>query len=83
MLVPSNVSAADIENTARGAAGELLVEFRLFDVYAGKGIDSNEKSVAIGLTFQSQTATLTDDEVNESATAVVTALVDAFGATQR
>ena len=83
VLVPSNVSAADIENTARGAAGELLVDFRLFDVYAGKGIDSNEKSVAIGLTFQSQTATLTDDEVNESATAVLSALTEAHGARQR
>ena len=83
VLVPSNVSAADIENSARSAAGELLVEFRLFDVYAGKGIDSNEKSVAIGLTFQSQTATLTDDEVNESATAVLSALTEAHGARQR
>lgn len=83
VLVPASVTAKEIEQTARAAAGEGLVEFRLFDVYAGKGIDSNEKSLAIGLTFQSQTATLTDDEVNESALAVMTALTEAHNARQR
>ncbi len=83
VVIPRSVNAADIEERARKAAGEYLVEFRLFDVYEGKGIDSNEKSLAIGLTYQSQTATLTDDEVATSAGAVMAALTDAFGARQR
>ena len=52
-------------------------------MYEGKSIDSNEKSLAIGLTFQSQTATLTDDEVNAYATAVVAGLIEEFGARLR
>lgn len=83
VLLPRAVPGAQIEQVARGAAGENLTEFRLFDVYEGKGIDSNEKSVAIGLTFQSQTATLTDEAVASAAGAVVAALADELGARQR
>lgn len=83
VVIPRSVNAADIEASARKAAGVHLVEFRLFDVYEGKGIDSNEKSLAIGLTYQSQTATLTDDEVATSAGAVMATLAEMFGARQR
>ena len=83
VLLPRSVPAFEIEKVVRGAAGKNLTEFRLFDVYEGKGIDSNEKSVAIGLTFQSQTATLTDEAVASAAGAVVDALADELGARQR
>ena len=83
VLLPRSVPAFEIEKVVRGAAGKNLTEFRLFDVYEGKGIDSNEKSVAIGLTFQSQTATLTDEAVGTAAGVVVDALAEGLGARQR
>ena len=67
----------------RQNAPDSLVNFRLFDVYEGKGIDSNEKSVAVGLTFQSQTATLTESEVAEFTDTIVSALASAVGARLR
>ena len=60
-----------------------MVDFTLFDVYEGKGIDSNEKSLAIGLTFQSQTATLTDEEVTEFADKALQTLENKFSARLR
>jgi phenylalanyl-tRNA synthetase beta chain len=59
--------------------GDILVEFRLFDVYEGKGIDSNEKSLGLGLTLQSQSATLTEEEIGRFEQAVVAALRDEVG----
>jgi phenylalanyl-tRNA synthetase beta chain len=46
----------------------------LFDVYQGKGIDPNRKSVALGLTFQDVSRTLTDEEINVSIGEIVAAL---------
>ena len=83
VVVDRKIPAADIERCVRQVLDQTFVEFRLFDVYEGKSIDSNEKSLAIGLTFQSQTATLTDDEVNAYATAVMAGLIEEFGARLR
>ena len=63
LVVDCEVPAASIESIVRSRLGEILAEFTFFDVYAGKGIDSNEKSVAIGLTFQHGSRTLTDTEI--------------------
>ncbi len=74
IVVDRSVTAEAVESTVRKTLGEILVEFTLFDVYAGKGIDSNEKSLAVGLTLQSQTATLTEEEISGYSAQVVSAL---------
>ena len=53
--VRRDVAAAEVLNSVREAVGEQLIDVTLFDVYEGEGIDSNEKSLALGLTLQSQT----------------------------
>lgn len=63
LVLDRDVPAARIESIVRSRLGEILAEFTIFDVYAGEGIDSNEKSVAIGLTFQHGSRTLTDSEI--------------------
>lgn len=63
LVVGRGVPAASIEATVRSRLGAILAEFTFFDVYAGEGIDYNEKSVAIGLTFQHRSRTLTDTEI--------------------
>jgi phenylalanyl-tRNA synthetase beta chain len=67
----------------RNAVGEKLVDVRLFDVYEGEGIDSNEKSLALGLTFQDRSRTLKDQEVNDLVDAVVSQLKQQFNAALR
>ena len=42
------------------AAGALLREARVFDVYRGEQVGEGRKSVAIHLSFQSPERTLTD-----------------------
>ncbi len=83
IVVDRAVTAAQVEATVTQAVGEILVDFRLFDVYQGKGIDSNEKSLAIGLTLQSQAATLTEEEINQYTDAAVSALQGAVQARLR
>ena len=64
-LVDESVSAEQIEETLSEALGETLAGLRLFDVYRSKDIDSNKKSVAVGLTFQSLSSTLTDADISQ------------------
>jgi phenylalanyl-tRNA synthetase beta chain len=73
-VLRESVSARQVEESLRRAFGDALTEFRLFDLYRGKGIDSNEKSVAVGLTFQHPSATLTESEISQFVEKAVTAL---------
>ena len=63
ILVDERVTAQQVRACLAKALGPVLGEFRLFDLYQGKGIDSNEKSMAVGLTLQHPSATLTEREV--------------------
>ena len=64
VLVDRDVAAAELSACIRQSAGEVLSDLTLFDVYAGKGIDPQRKSVAFGLTFRDHSRTLSDDVVN-------------------
>lgn len=83
LLVNREVPAADMLELIRRHAGEHLTDLRLFDVYQGKGVDPQSKSVAVGLTWQHPSRTLTDDEVNENVQAIMTSLAERFQATLR
>jgi phenylalanyl-tRNA synthetase beta chain len=67
----------------RAAAGAYLKDLTLFDVYQGKGIDPARKSVALGLTFQEQTRTLDDNEINKCIQQVVDSLKENYKADLR
>jgi phenylalanyl-tRNA synthetase beta chain len=83
VVVRAEVPAGAVERVVRETLGEILVDFTLFDVYQGKGIDSNEKSLALGLTLQDASATLTDDRIGGYVQSVVAALERAVGARLR
>jgi phenylalanyl-tRNA synthetase beta chain len=83
VVVQHDVPAAAVLQSVRNAVGEDLVDVRLFDVYVGEGIDSNEKSLAIGLTLQSQTTTLSEEEINALADSALQAMRTDHAARQR
>ena len=83
LVVDEGVAAGTIEAICRKTLSEKLVDFRFFDVYVGKGIDSNEKSIAIGLTLQAPSATLTDAEIGQFVQTVIDALANEVGARLR
>ncbi|MDX9874389.1 MAG: phenylalanine--tRNA ligase subunit beta [Spongiibacteraceae bacterium] len=83
VLVDRKVAAQAVLDVVRQAAGEQLRDLRLFDVYEGKGIDPQRKSLALGLTFQHTSRTLAEDEVSDAVQQVVDALASQFEATLR
>jgi phenylalanyl-tRNA synthetase beta chain len=64
-------------------AGEFLSDLRIFDVYQGDAIAQNEKSIALGLTWQHPSRTLSDEEINTIIGSCVNVLQDKFNANLR
>ena len=78
-----NCDAKNVFTSSGRVCSVALVDFTLFDVYEGEGIDSVKKSVAVGLTFQDPARTLTDSEVNTLMDAAIGALDRDLGARLR
>ena len=79
-VVAESVSWAVLAATAKAAAGPLLRDVQLFDRYVGQGVESGQKSLAMGLILQDNSRTLTEGEVAHVVAAVVAAIDDAHGA---
>lgn len=83
VILPRDMAASDVLSAVENAAGEALVNLKLFDIYEGKGIDPERKSMGLGLTYRDSSRTLTEEEVTQSVEAVVRSLQERFGASLR
>lgn len=82
-VVADSVPWAAIKASAQAAAGPILRELRLFDRYAGKGVETGFKSFAMALILQDDSRTLTDRDVDAVVAEVVAALQAGHGAVIR
>ena len=73
-IVDESVTINDIKEVVQAAAGSLLTEVCVFDIYRGQGIDPGRKSVALGLILQDFSRTLTVRDADIARSAVVTRL---------
>ena len=83
LVVDHEVVAGQVERTLRAAAGDLLEDIGLFDVYTGAGIDEGKKSLAFNLRFRAADRTLTADEASEARLAAISAAEAEHGAMLR
>jgi phenylalanyl-tRNA synthetase beta chain len=83
VTVDEDVEVGALVDAAREAAGTLLREARVFDVYRGDQVGAGRKSVAIHLAFQSPERTLTEEEATTAREEIVAALAERFSAELR
>ena len=83
VVVDAAITVDDLCREARSAAGELLKELVIFDVYQGEGIETGRKSIAFGLILQDSSRTLTDQDTESLVARVTRQLGDSIGATLR
>ncbi|MHB2080702.1 phenylalanine--tRNA ligase subunit beta [Pseudomonas asiatica] len=83
LIAGRDVASSSVLEVIRDNAGEWLTDLRLFDVYQGKGIDPDRKSLAVGLTWQHPSRTLNDDEVNAALQNILTSLEQRLNTTLR
>lgn len=63
-IMPKDTEAKEVLDVIKKSGGRLLTDINIFDVYEGENVGNNEKSIAYSLTFNDNTKTLTDEEVN-------------------
>ena len=76
------MTAGELEDVVREAAGPLLEDLRLFDVYTGEQVAEGRKSLAFALRFRAD-RTLTDAEAGAARDAAVAVAAKRCDATQR
>ncbi len=80
LLIRRDVEARRVLEILREDREELLENVDIFDVYTGKGIPEDMKSLGLRMTYRSAVRTLTDEEINPIHSRIVTRLVQETGA---
>ncbi len=83
VIVDDEVGVGRLLDGIRRNSPATLNDSAVFDLYRGEGIGARKKSVAIGLTFRSDSRTLDDFEVDGFVEAIVDGLEAEFGAELR
>ena len=83
LVCDETVTVADVEDVITPAAGKLLRDVKLFDIYRGTGIPAGKKSLAFSLALRADDRTLTDSDSEAVISKVLTALQEKLGATLR
>jgi phenylalanyl-tRNA synthetase beta chain len=74
MVCAEEITVAQAEAVISEAAGKLLRNVRLFDIYRGVGVPEGKKSLAFSLELRADDRTLTDADSEGVVTKVLTAL---------
>ena len=83
ILVDKTITAEEIAKLIKKSAGSLLTQLKVFDVYEGKHIQKEKRSIAYSLSFGKTDRTLTDEEVNTIMDKIVESLKNKIGAELR
>ena len=83
IVVDKNLQAQEIEKQIKKIGGSTLTEIKPFDIYTGKGIDEDKKSIAFNLVFSDSTKTLNDEEINGILNKIIDGLQKSLNATIR
>ncbi len=83
LVVSQDVNISQLQTCIWEMNFETLIDLQLFDVYQGKGIPLDQKSLAIGLLFQSDLRSLTDSEIDDIVRQLINKLEQTLGAKLR
>lgn len=82
-ILARDVAADKLIKAIRAADKDLIANVELFDVYEGKGVAEGHKSLAVSVTLQPRSKTLTDAELDAFSAKVIAAAQKATGASLR
>ena len=81
LVLPYDIPVSQVNELIK--TGDLVKNVNLFDVYKGKQIPDNMKSLAFSIEYYSPDRTLTDEEVDGVQQRIVSMLAEKFGAELR
>lgn len=79
VVVDANITAQAILSAIKNARISLVSQVQLFDIYQGKGIPENKKSLALSVFMQDTHRTLVDNDAEVAMAELLKLLQDKFG----
>ena len=73
-VLPSNITAYEIEKILEQRGGKILESYRLFDIYEGEHIQKGFKSMAYSLVFRHPDKTMEEGEINAAMNKILNGL---------
>ena len=83
VVCDEEITVGQVEAVIEKAAGKLLRNIRLFDIYRGTGVPEGKKSMAFSLELRADDRTLTDTDSEQVVSKVLEALKSTVGANLR
>ncbi len=83
IVINYDIPSSQVEEVIKSTGGTLIKNLGLFDVYKGKQIPDNKKSLAYSIEYFSPEKTLTDEVADEIQEKIVSALAEKFDAELR
>lgn len=81
-IIDDSINYIDIKNEVKKCSS-LIKEVSVFDIYKGKNLAQNEKSIALTVVFESNDHTLKDNEIDEVHNKIVETLNKKFNVSLR
>jgi len=82
-ILDKEIAAEEVLEVIKKAGEKLLYKVDIFDVYEGKNIGENKKSIAFNLSFIDYEKTLTDKEVNVKFEQIINKVISTLDASVR
>ena len=83
MVCDEAITVAQVEETITSAAGKLLRNIRLFDIYRGPQVGEGKKSVSLRMTLRAEDHTMTVEDAEKITKKVLFLLDKELGLTLR
>ncbi|AYB29793.1 phenylalanine--tRNA ligase subunit beta [Chryseolinea soli] len=83
LVIDKQVSFDEIRNLVMATEKRLIKNIIAFDVYEGENIPQGKKAYALGFTLLNEQKTLTDEEIDQTMAALMTAFEEQLGAVIR
>ena len=78
-VVDKTVTGQELSSLINAKAGKYIKTVSIFDVYEGKGIEENKKSIGFTLIWQSSKNTLLDSEIDKVVELIVNSVKEELG----
>ncbi len=82
-IVKDDISGENLVRAAKAGNKKLITDACVFDIYKGKGIDDEYKSVALSITIEPKETTLSDEELENLMNDVIDSVANRCGGVLR
>ncbi|MBY0474692.1 MAG: phenylalanine--tRNA ligase subunit beta [Nitrosomonas sp.] len=83
IIVDNDINAHSLLSCMWAVKSQIISDISLFDIYRGKGMESNKKSLAFRVLLQDTEKTLTDEQAESAVTSLIKILKNKFDAELR